>query len=248
MATTVLPPALADYPRTPLIYPESDGKPMADNTLQWDWIATIKGGLALLFADRPDVFVAGDLLWYPVEGDPTISAAPDALVVFGRPPGYRGSYLQWKEDNLPPQVAFEVLSPSNSGREMDLKRAFYEHFGVLEYYVFDPGYPEKSPLPPGPERLEGWVRDDSGQKFRRVRQMAGWRSPRLGIIFEFAPDEELRLIRPDGRPFETILQLGQRAEQERQRAERLAARLERLQAQLRTAGLEPENGGGAEVS
>ena len=28
----------------------------------------------------------------------TSSTAPDALVVFGRPPGYRGSYKQWDED------------------------------------------------------------------------------------------------------------------------------------------------------
>lgn len=50
-----------------IIYPDSDAKPMADNTLQFRWIVTIEGGLDALFADRPDVFVAGDLLWYPVD-------------------------------------------------------------------------------------------------------------------------------------------------------------------------------------
>ena len=33
-----------------------------------------------------DVFVAGDLFWYPVRGNPRIVTAPDGLVVFGRPP------------------------------------------------------------------------------------------------------------------------------------------------------------------
>ncbi|MEA1967424.1 MAG: hypothetical protein U9N77_04315, partial [Thermodesulfobacteriota bacterium] len=49
-------------------YPESDGKPMADNTKQFNWIVKIKEGFELLFAENPDVFIAGDLLWYPVEG------------------------------------------------------------------------------------------------------------------------------------------------------------------------------------
>src|SRR5712691_6465929 len=48
-------------------YPESDGNPMADNTLQFTWISIIKWGLEGVFRDRPDVFVAGDLLRYPVE-------------------------------------------------------------------------------------------------------------------------------------------------------------------------------------
>ena len=58
---------------------------MADNTLQFQWIVTIKEGLERAFSRRPDVFVAGDLLWYPVEGRPDICAAPDAMVAIGRP-------------------------------------------------------------------------------------------------------------------------------------------------------------------
>ncbi|HEY9663570.1 MAG TPA: Uma2 family endonuclease, partial [Allocoleopsis sp.] len=99
-----------------VIYPDSDGQPMADNTRQFRWIVVIKENLEWLFADDPTVFVAGDLLWYPVEGNNKIRTAPDALVVFGRPKGdspqatlcERGSYQQWKENNIPPQVVFEV--------------------------------------------------------------------------------------------------------------------------------------------
>jgi hypothetical protein len=80
-------------------YPESDGKPMADNTLQYRWIVTIQGGIDAMFKDNPDVFVAGDLLWYPVEGNNKIRVAPDVMVVCDRPKGERGSYLQWKENN-----------------------------------------------------------------------------------------------------------------------------------------------------
>jgi len=39
-------------------YPDSDGNPMFDNTLQFQWIVTIKENLDALLPD----FVAGDLL------------------------------------------------------------------------------------------------------------------------------------------------------------------------------------------
>ncbi|HZK80230.1 MAG TPA: hypothetical protein VFC46_04165 [Humisphaera sp.] len=60
----------------PTVYPDSDGRPIAENTLQYDWIVKITGGLRRVFADDPKVFVAGDLFWYPVEGRPDIRIAP----------------------------------------------------------------------------------------------------------------------------------------------------------------------------
>lgn len=63
-----------------VIYPDSDGKPMADNTKQFRWIVVIQQNLDWLFANTPDVFVAGDLLWYPVEGNNTLCTAPNVLV------------------------------------------------------------------------------------------------------------------------------------------------------------------------
>src|SRR6478752_1020481 len=104
-----------------VIYPDSDGQPMSDNTRQFRVIVMIQGGLDELFRDRSDVFVAGDNLWYPVEGRPDFRTAPDVYVVFGRPKGDRGSYRQWEEENVPPQVVFEVLSPGNRAGEMTRK-------------------------------------------------------------------------------------------------------------------------------
>jgi hypothetical protein len=48
--------------------------------------------------------------------------------------------------------------------------------------------------------------------------MDGWISPRLGIRFALE-GLDLVLYRPDGRRFETFVELEQRAETERQRAE-----------------------------
>ncbi|MDT9267853.1 MAG: Uma2 family endonuclease, partial [Limnospira sp. PMC 1223.20] len=35
--------------QTPIIYPENDGQPMAENTEQFRWIVTIQGGIDALF-------------------------------------------------------------------------------------------------------------------------------------------------------------------------------------------------------
>ncbi len=85
---------LATSTATEIVYPENDGNPMSDNTEQFKWIVLIKENLEIFFASEPNVFVAGDLLWYPVEGDNKTRQAPDAMVVFGRPKGKRGSYQQ----------------------------------------------------------------------------------------------------------------------------------------------------------
>ena len=122
----------------PIVYPDSDGQPMSDNTRQYEAIVMIQGGLDALYRNRPDVFVAGNNLWYPVEGEPTIRNAPDVMVVFGRPKGRRGSYRQWVEGGIAPQVVFEILSPGNRADEMERKFQFYERHGVEEYYIYDP--------------------------------------------------------------------------------------------------------------
>ena len=124
-----------------IVYPEADGKPMADNTAQWEWMVKLVGELREQYVGE-NTFIAGDLFWYPVEGNPKIVVAPDAFVVFGRPPGHRGSYKQWLEDNIAPHVVFEILSPSNTTEEMDDKLEFYEQHNVQEYYVIDPNQRE----------------------------------------------------------------------------------------------------------
>ena len=171
-----------------IVYPESDGKPMAENTLQFQWIVTIKEGLARVFAAQPNVFVAGDLLWYPVEGRPDISAAPDAMVAIGRPQGYRGCYKHWEEGGIAPQVVFEVLSPNNRFTEMVRKLKFYERYGPLEYYLYDPDH----------NRLDGWQR--KGGELQEIPELNGWVRPALGICFDTS-GSELRILGPDGQPF-----------------------------------------------
>ncbi len=205
------------------LYPGSDGKPMADNTKQLRWIVTIYTGLAGMFKDDPNVFVGADLLWYPERGHPEIRVAPDVLVVFGRPKGDRTAYRQWREENTPLHVVFEIMSPNNRFHEMMEKLAFYDKYGVEEYYLYDPDR----------GALDGWVRREG--RLQPIEQLQGWVSPRLGIRFERDEDGQLILTRPDGQRFLSPEEIeAQReealraAERERQRAERLAARLREL--------------------
>ena len=202
-----------------IIYPESDGQPMADNTKQFRWIVTIKENLELLFANNPDVFIAGDLLWYPVEGDNKISQAPDTMVVVGRPKGDRGSYKQWEEENIPPQVVFEIYSPGNRLKGMYEKFKFYERYGVEEYYFYDP------------DRIDliGWLR--SGEFLGIIEEMNGWVSPRLQIRFQVTGND-MEIFSPSGERFLTYVELGQLKEQERQRAEQEKQRADEAVAQL----------------
>lgn len=171
--------------------------------------------------------MADDLLWYPVEGQPTIRMAPDVLVAFGRPKGDRSSYLQWRESNIAPQVVFEVLSPGNRVLEMTRKFVFYQRYGVEEYYVYDPDTGE----------LDGWLRAD--HELHEIESISGWTSPRLGVRFELA-DGELQLYRPDGRKFATFVELELQRELAQRQAEREHQRAERLAAQLRALGIDPD--------
>jgi Uma2 family endonuclease len=215
-------------------FPDSDSKPMADNTEQFNWIVTIKENLEILYAQDPHVFVAGDLLWYPVRSRLIAPTAPDVMVVFGRPKGRRGSYRQWTEDNIPPQVVFEIRSPSNSDEELARKLEFYENYGVEEYYLYDPDT----------FRFAGWFRQ---QYLSPIEPIDDWVSPRLGIRFRTDQTHDLAIYRPDGQQFLTSVELfqqaeqaSQRAEAERQRAEQASQRAEQLAQYLRSLGVDPD--------
>ena len=204
-----------------IIYPESDGKPMADNSQQFHWITTIKGNLEILFDREPEVFVAGDMFWYPLETG-GIRQAPDVMVVFGRPKGHRGSYAQAEEGGIGPQVVFEILSPSNTPKEMRNKFNFYERYGVEEYYLYDPQR----------GRLQGWRRQ--GRALEAIEPMSGWVSPRLGITFDLE-GTELVLSYPDGRRFLTYVELNRHREEAEVRAKVEAKARARAESRARKA-------------
>ncbi|BBC23359.1 Uma2 family endonuclease [Pseudanabaena sp. ABRG5-3] len=196
-----------------IIYPDSDGKPMADNTKQFELIVEIKKGLDLLYINEPNVFIAGDLFWYPVQGQSKIVTAPDVMVVFGRPKGDRGSYKQWEEDNIAPQVVFEILSPSNDRLEMSKKLLFFDRHKVEEYYLYDPET----------NLLDVWIRTSEG--LEPIAQSDNWISPRLGVRFDTSTGR-LQLYKPDGTKFYSYIEVNQLLEQTTQQLTKAQALLQ----------------------
>jgi Uma2 family endonuclease len=178
---------------------------MSDNTEQFKWIVIIKENLEILYTTMSDVFVAGDLLWYPLEGDNKTRYAPDVMVAFGRSKGRRGSYMQWKEENIAPQIVFDILSSKNDQPEMERNHQFYETYGAEEYYSYDPDQ----------LRLRGWIRQ--GDLLIEIPDMNGWTSPRMEIRFTFT-NQDLKIYRPDGQKFLTSVELHDLADQFQQEA------------------------------
>lgn len=213
----------------PIVYPESDGMPMADNTVQLRHIVTIYGGLSAVFRNNPNIFIAADLLWYPIEGNNKLSIAPDVMAA-RRPKGDRGSYLQWVEGGVPPHVVFEIRSPNNTTAEMERKFQFYERYGVEEYYLYDP------------ERgtLVGWLRN--GSRLVEIPEMNGWISPALGIRFELV-NGELKLYGPDDKPFETYEELARQQEESQKaagQAQQAAVQAEQAAEQAQQAAVQAQ--------
>lgn len=130
-----------------------------------------------------------------------------------------GSYKQWEEDGVAPQVVFEVLSPGNSRKEMTDKLEFYDRYGVEEYYLYDPDT----------GRLQGWLRQ--GGRLVEIARMRGWTSPRLGLHFD-VEGLDLCLTRPDGQRLVSYVAVAQQAAQAARRAEREAQRAAAAEAEL----------------
>ena len=124
-------------PSDAIDYPDSDGKPMAENDWQRNVIMYAMGALKTRFAGRPDVYVSGDLLIYYEEGNPRASVVPNVFVVFGAESRLRRNYKLWEEPKAPDFV-LEVASPGRWREHEGPKRALYERLGVQEYFQHDP--------------------------------------------------------------------------------------------------------------
>jgi hypothetical protein len=127
------------------------------------------------------------------------------------------SYQQWLEDNIAPQVVFEILSPGNRLAEMTAKFEFYDQYGVEEYYIYDP------------DRIDftGWLRQAG--RLQGISNISGWVSPRLGVKFEL--NEELEIYTPAGELFMSPLEISQKAD---------AAQLEAIRQQARATVAEEQ--------
>jgi Uma2 family endonuclease len=183
------------------------------------------------YADRPDVYVSGNLLLYYEEGNRRKRVSPDVLVALGEPKGpLRDYYLVWKEGKAPDFVV-EITSRSIKQEDQDKKFALYRDvLKVPEYFLFDPRADYLEPP------LQGY-RLAAGE-YAPIEPIAG-RLPSqvLGLHLE-RDGERLRLFDPvTGERLPTRLEAREaadrRAEDERRRAEDERRRAEDAEATRR---------------
>ena len=166
-----------------IYYPESDGEPMAETDLHRNWMFRIIDILQQRFEGQ-QVYVSGNLLLYYVEGDPTKSVAPDALVVKGVAPGLRRTYKVWEEGKAP-DVVFETTSDSTRQNDTQRKFELYARLGIREYFLFDPLADYLDPP------LQGYRLGDTGYDRIEPDSTGRLSSEELGMFLELSSSGEL---------------------------------------------------------
>jgi Uma2 family endonuclease len=234
--------------RAEVVYPSSDGEPLAETSVHVD--AIINAVIALRnYLEGQQAIVLADQFLYYAQGFPKLRVAPDVMVVFNVPPGARDNYKVWAEGQVP-VVIFEMTSAGTQDRDEKVKKDLYESLDIPEYWQFDPKgewIPEKlrgfrlqeggyAPITDGrseplglrlvvEEALIGFYREDTGEKLLASEELV------QALRQETLARQEAEAL---------LEQERERAEQERQRAEQERDRAERLAAKLRELGEDPD--------
>jgi Uma2 family endonuclease len=122
--------------RPEIVYPSSDGEPLAES---YDHLYVIMTTLAMLLQHLKgqQATVLADQFLYYAPGFPRLRVAPDVMVIFNVAPGGRDNYKIWEEGQVP-SVIFEMTSPGTQSKDDVEKKNLYESLGVTEYWQFDP--------------------------------------------------------------------------------------------------------------
>ena len=118
------------------LYPESDGKPMAETDMHAVAIIDLRQRFEGFFADNPDTYVSGTLMMYDVEGPSRTAVSPDILVSFGIGKKLRRTYKVW-EEGKPPDFVMEFSSKGTFQNDLGHKKAHYASMGIPEYFLCD---------------------------------------------------------------------------------------------------------------
>jgi Uma2 family endonuclease len=121
---------------TEIIYPSSDGEPLAESYSHLYAILTTLEVLKQYLAGRQATVLADQFMYY-AQGFPRMRVAPDVMVIFDVAPGGRDNYKIWQEGQVP-KVIFEMTSEGTKNKDQEFKKTLYEQLGVFEYWLFDP--------------------------------------------------------------------------------------------------------------
>ena len=118
-------------------YPESDGQPMGETPEHIQVLMDLIHALNRRYADVPNVYVWGNMMFYYVQGDPRSCVSPDVFLVKGiDKQKQRRTYKLWEEKV--PCLVIEATSESSRQQDQGAKKDLYERLGVEEYFLFDP--------------------------------------------------------------------------------------------------------------
>ena len=121
-----------------ILYPESDGKHIAETDTHRDLMNNFISMLRHYYRNHNDVYVSGNILMYYEERNPKKCVSPDVFVVFGVEKKQRRTFLMWAEANTPDFV-LEIASPKTFSNDIGHKKDIYASvFAVKEYYIYDP--------------------------------------------------------------------------------------------------------------
>jgi Uma2 family endonuclease len=234
-----------------IIYPSSDGEPLAET---YDHLIAITTTLLILLKhlEGQQATVLADQFLYYAQGFPRLRVAPDVMVILGVAPGGRDNYKTWVEGQVP-AVIFEMTSPGTRSQDEVEKKKLYESIGVTEYWQFDPrgewiveklrGYRLVGDL----ERVYMPIVDNRSNVLQLQlsvdQKIIAFH--RLDNGVKLLTNDELNIaLEQTEQRFETEMvarqQAEQRAEAESQRADFAAQRAEVLADRLRQLGLDPE--------
>ena len=118
------------------LYPESDGKPMADTDLHIQWIIWMRQVLEAHFVQRPEVYISGNIMMYDIEGPLRTAVSPDILVSIGIGQKDRRTYKVWEEGKAPDFV-MEFSSKRTYQNDLDKKVDHYAKMRIPEYFLYD---------------------------------------------------------------------------------------------------------------
>ncbi len=121
-----------------LVYPESDGEPMAESGRHVRTLLDMIDAIDRYFQDTPDIHVCGNMFIYYEEGNPRKVISPDVFMVRGVSKKDLRTYKTWEQQ---PYLDFvlELASPSTYTKDFNEKKAIYEQIlRVKEYCIYDP--------------------------------------------------------------------------------------------------------------
>jgi Uma2 family endonuclease len=206
---------------TAIVYPSSDGEPLAETYVHLCAIVAVFEVLRQYLAGQQATVLANQFLYY-AQGLPKLRVAPDVMVVFNVQPGGRENYKIWEEGQVP-AVIFEMTSAGTQDWDRVYKKTLYEQLGVQEYWLFDP--------------KGEWIENQlQGYRLRgeAYEPIEDDRSEALGL--QLTVDEKLPI---PAELAEKLEQARAEAEEARTDAEEARQRAEQLEAQLRALGVEP---------